>query len=319
MPPAPRPESRAAERPGVATSRPHTDPAFALLFGAIDKALADLHVRHPLDARVHTARKALKKARAALRLLRPNLATRVYERENLALRDAGRRLSPVRDAKSLVAAVDLLGKPRGKGRRATKLAALRRLLERQLAEAWRRFARGPAQRECEQLVRTCSERMRRQERQAAGPTALLDALRAIYASARKAHARAAAARTPEALHEWRKQTKYLHSAAVAMRDAGIRDLRGLVQRSAEIAAWLGDDHDLVALGVAIERAGMMDDSIRVHIGRRQEKLRDRALTLGARVLRAKPKRFVASLSAPPRHSGAPARLPRARKSAAAAA
>src|SRR5512146_1173 len=147
--PARSPASRAAARYGVTMSRPRNDPAFALLYFAIDKALADLRVQRPVDTRVHSARKALKKARAALRLLRPNLVAGVYERENIALRDAGRRLSPLRDAKSLVAAVNLLGKPRGgNGPYATKIAGLRRTLERQLAEAWSAYARGAVQSRC---------------------------------------------------------------------------------------------------------------------------------------------------------------------------
>ncbi|HSE13675.1 MAG TPA: CHAD domain-containing protein [Rudaea sp.] len=295
-------------------SRPRNDPAFALLYFAIDKALADLRVQRPVDTRVHSARKALKKARAALRLLRPNLVAGVYERENIALRDAGRRLSPLRDAKSLVAAVDLLGKPRGaKGPYATKIAGLRRALQRQLAEAWSTYARGAVQSQCAQLVQSCRERMLLQERQATGTATLLDSLREIYRKVRNAHARALAERTPETLHEWRKQTKYLHTAAAALRDAGTRDLSSLVKRTGDIAAWLGDDHDLVALRAAIERAGMADEAILARIERRRAKLHGRALTLGARVLQRKPKRFVASLTAPQaRGNGARTRSPRKR-------
>ncbi len=315
------PASRAAVRYGVTMSRPRNDPAFALLYGAMDKALADLRVQRPVDTRVHTARKALKKARAALRLLRPNLAAGVYERENIALRDAGRRLSPLRDAKSLVAAVDLLGKPRGaNGPYATKIAGLRRTLQRQLAEAWSKYARGAVQSQCAGLVQSCRERMLLQERQATGTATLLDSLREIYRKVRKAHARALAERTPGALHEWRKQTKYLHTAAAALRDAGARDLRGLVKRTGDIAAWLGDDHDLVVLRAAIERAGMADDSILARIEQRRKKLQGRALTLGARVLQRKPKRFVESLTAPQdRGNGVRTRSPRKPKPTAASA
>jgi len=49
----------------------------------------------------------------------------------------------------------------------------------------------------------------------------LAGLRRIYRNARRSLARASAERTPEALHEWRKQTKYLHTAAGALSDAGV--------------------------------------------------------------------------------------------------
>src|SRR5689334_2583821 len=53
------------------------------------------------DEAVHDARKKLKSARAGLRLLRP-LDEPLYRRENERLRDAGRRLSAVRDGKVLL-------------------------------------------------------------------------------------------------------------------------------------------------------------------------------------------------------------------------
>ncbi len=52
------------------------------------------------DQDVHDARKSLKKARGGLRLLRPAMADDMFRAHNLALRDAGRLLSPLRDSHS---------------------------------------------------------------------------------------------------------------------------------------------------------------------------------------------------------------------------
>jgi CHAD domain-containing protein len=52
------------------------------------------------DTDIHEARKAVKRARAALRLMRDALPQAAYRRENAALRDASRPLSSVRDARS---------------------------------------------------------------------------------------------------------------------------------------------------------------------------------------------------------------------------
>ena len=43
-----------------------------------------------VDEAVHTARKALKKTRATLRLVRDEIGEEVYQRENVAYREAGR-------------------------------------------------------------------------------------------------------------------------------------------------------------------------------------------------------------------------------------
>src|ERR1700755_2170124 len=61
------------------------------------EALAD----SPLpDSGVHEARKMLKKARAGLRLHRAAFSKADYRRHNTELRDAGRLLSPLRDART---------------------------------------------------------------------------------------------------------------------------------------------------------------------------------------------------------------------------
>ena len=55
---------------------------------------------HPGDARIHRARKSMKAARAALRLLRPLLPPLLFQRQNRLLRDAARELGCARDAQS---------------------------------------------------------------------------------------------------------------------------------------------------------------------------------------------------------------------------
>ncbi len=53
------------------------------------------------DAQVHKARKQLKRARSALRLLRLQVGETIYHNENRLIRDAGGSVSPLRDAKAL--------------------------------------------------------------------------------------------------------------------------------------------------------------------------------------------------------------------------
>src|SRR6266550_536207 len=75
--------------------------------GAVDSA------RSPTDEGIHDARKRLKRARAALRLIREALGDREYR----ILRDAARPLSEIRDAKILIDIYDdLTGRTRGVAR-----------------------------------------------------------------------------------------------------------------------------------------------------------------------------------------------------------
>lgn len=55
-----------------------------------------------MDDVAHDVRKRCKTVRALLRLIRDEVGKDVYRRENRALRDAARALSPVRDAAVLI-------------------------------------------------------------------------------------------------------------------------------------------------------------------------------------------------------------------------
>ena|ERR1700730_10683395 len=76
----------------------------------LEKALESLAVRRLTDERVHDARKRIKKARAATRLLRDALGKGAYTRENAALRDVARPLSQVRDSRVLLDTLEFLAR-----------------------------------------------------------------------------------------------------------------------------------------------------------------------------------------------------------------
>src|SRR5919197_2091003 len=80
------------------------------------------------DEAAHDARKRTKKLRALLRLARPELGDKAYRRENRALRDAARLLSPVRDAWVLVEALDDLAAPPDENVSAEAVAGFRAVL-----------------------------------------------------------------------------------------------------------------------------------------------------------------------------------------------
>jgi CHAD domain-containing protein len=285
----------------TARKRHRADPATALLRLNLAKALSCLGHTGKIDPRVHAARKALKRARAALRLMRPSLQPAVYVRENRALRDAGRCLSPLRDAMSLVVAGELLGKPQPKTTAgAATMSALRQRLAQRLDAARAGFADPAARRRCAVLVKTSRQRLLRHAPRRADASKLLAGLRKIYRNGRRSFACAKAERTPEALHEWRKQTKYLQTAAGALCDAGVQPLKRVVQRCANITERLGDDHDLSALRQEIERALPGKPGAGAILSRlesRRRKLQRDALDRGARTFHKKPRKFIADLSA----------------------
>ena len=82
-----------------------------MALGQLDLAIELLDAdrgRPPSAAAVHDTRKALKRLRALVRTLRPELGEQAYARENAVLRRCARRLSAVRDAEVMVGTLDQL-------------------------------------------------------------------------------------------------------------------------------------------------------------------------------------------------------------------
>jgi CHAD domain-containing protein len=256
-----------------------------LLFAKTGEALDCLVPPALQDERIHAARKALKSARAALRLLRPQLGETAYVRANFALRDAARDLSPLRDARSLLGALDLLGREEQQ-RKPVKaaLARVRPLLQARLKQAHENLAaHQDVRNHCIALVSGCRKFVRATLDEQGDADRLLEAFRRIYGSAVNALRRAERARSDELLHEWRKQTKYLLTAATLLRRAGLKDMRGVVERADRIASHLGDDHDLAVLRLALlDSAAESDTGLLLPlIERRRVRLRRRAFRDGA--------------------------------------
>ena len=263
---------------------PPLNPAFVLLQSASGAALDCVAEPAVSDAAVHTARKALKQARAALRLLRPALAERDYRSVNRCFRDAGRLLAPLRDARALLATIARVTQHDASAARAlsTLAAALRVELEQQRRGA----AELEQRRHCAALIESARERVSRRPVAQADGEVLHRGLHKIYRSTRRAWRAACNDHSPECLHEWRKQTKYLRTAAKILSDAGVRGLRKTVTRAERIADLLGEAHDLAVLEAAVrERVAREEQgALLAHIERRRKKFEKRALAAAEKLL-----------------------------------
>jgi CHAD domain len=78
--------------------------------GQLDMSLERLEgdTDEDLGTAVHETRKSLKRLRATVRLARDELGDESYRRENVAFRDAGRRLGAARDSRVLLETFDAL-------------------------------------------------------------------------------------------------------------------------------------------------------------------------------------------------------------------
>ncbi|HLJ08538.1 MAG TPA: CHAD domain-containing protein [Acidimicrobiia bacterium] len=257
----------------------------------IVEALTDQAGLDP-DEATHDARKRTKKLRALLRLVRPELGEKVYRRENRALRDAARRLSPVRDAWVLVEALDGLVAPPDEDIDPASVAALRAVLVREHRMLQEDQAEGrTAQRSAEEFERVLA-RVARWPLRDNGWRSLEEGLEAVTRAGRKAMAAAEAAGTAEAFHEWRKQVKYLRHQFALLRQVWPDVLDAMEATADELGEVLGADHDLAVLRERVETASVLLPASRKALVRRIDARRtghrSEALTLGHRLYAEKP-------------------------------
>jgi len=283
------------------------NPTYRRLRETIDQALEQLEPGQPVpDENIHTARKSLKKARAVLRLLRDGMSDDVYQAENSGLRDAGRVLSPIRDARSLIDAFDSLHDRYTKELEQVELEPLRKILHSNLTKARRRLnldlpAKSAELKNCIRGLEDCLVLTKREDFAAIDPAVAGPGLQRVYRTGRKAFAEAKAVRTTEALHEYRKQVKYLFNAIdgldAAQDDRNSRTNSKILKWADRVGERLGDDHELAVLSLEISRATYtpVDSNVIkiLHelIERRRVKLEKAALRLGKKLYAQKPGKF----------------------------
>jgi CHAD domain-containing protein len=245
------------------------DAALDLLDGAIQA------LRDGMDDRaIHEARKTCKRIRAALRLLRDSLGKAVYERENRALREVARPLTAIRDAFVLRQTL---------GELPPHSATLDLRLAKDYQRARLRLERGGTS---VALGRLSQVRSRLSEQRVGAPE-LLSAAAGVGSSYRAGGKalRKARSRDDAALHEWRKQTKYLLNQLELLKSVFKVNFKKFRHQADDLAGALGDDHDLSVLVAKLGRYKECDRALVKEMKARRRKLQARALRIGGKLYR----------------------------------
>ena len=253
------------------------------------------------DARaeaIHGARKDLKKARAALRLIRDELGEKDFKRENQALRDAGRLLSASRDAEVKLSTLDALVEGAGDAPpgatalwREALVADRDRIVGGEGEEAGAAIAAI-----AEVIARAPQWRIRHD-----GWKLLAPGLDTAYADGREAFLALGDSPSFEAVHELRKRGKDLWYQVRLLRDAWEPVLEATADEIHDFTDRLGDHHDLAVLAEDLEERPQIvpaqRETLRALIEARQEILLDQARVTGERIYAEKPKAFARRLRA----------------------
>jgi CHAD domain-containing protein len=229
--------------------------------------------------RVHEARKALKRLRALLRLVKDEIGEQAYSRESAVVRSAGKRLSQARDAEVLLHTLDDLveRQPKALGRRRGVQRLRARLAHECEGAAELALSESTAHPGLQEDLSAMRGRVAAWElAEPGGIEAIEPALERLYRSGRQRMRRAERAGGPggRRLHEWRKRVKDLRYAAEMLQrkqePAGkrLRDRVGAepdkrerkrakkakakfiaqaARRADDLGELLGQEHDLMVL------------------------------------------------------------------------
>ncbi len=263
----------------------------------LDRAVRELEERidsEPIGA-VHTARKALKKERALLRLARGTLPRKQRERENAALREAARSLSGARDADVMIQTLDQLSERYAGQLPESTFDAFRQRLDRQRRSERERLAGASAAAAAADDLRAVRTRVDDWKLERGGWRTLEGGLVRSYGRGRRAFVDARSEPSLENLHQWRKRVKDLWYQLRLLAPVGGPTVRGQVKEAHRLADLLGDDHDLGVLRQTILRLApdlaVDHDALIGLVDHRREQLQTEARYVGERLYAETPKAF----------------------------
>lgn len=263
----------------------------------LERAIQELDLDDRHEA-AHQVRKRCKKLRGLTRLVR-GVAEPMHQVENPALRDTARRLSGDRDLAASVEALDTLVQA-GSGAlddRDVEVVRSALISERDRdAEPWDQ-KRAAVRAE----LQAVQQRITGWTLPGAGFDLLAGGLHRTYRQARDRMAAADETGTPEALHEWRKRTKYHWYHLRLLGDAWRPVLRAHAHEAHTLSDLLGDERDLTLL---LERLSASPDTfggaavvarVGVAAEQRRGELQAAAFLLGRRCFAERPKDLVARI------------------------
>jgi CHAD domain-containing protein len=250
----------------------------------------------PRAESVHEVRKSLKKTRALLRLVRPQLGE-FYDDENIRLRDTGHKLSELRDAGALIGVLDQLRKRPHTSDAGKSFSSVRRVL----SEQKRQLEEAPEARQLKpQLTATLKQAqnsIRYWPLEIDGFEAIEAGLERTFRAGRTAMAKARKTGAREDFHEWRKRVKDHWYQVRLLQKVWGEVMIAYEQSLKDLEDALGEDLNLAILKDRVQAmASQNGHSVKAPVVAKtieaaRKEYRERALELGERVYAEKPREF----------------------------
>ena len=250
------------------------------------------------DKHIHEARKATKRLRALVRLVRRDLGDEVYALENQCYRGAGQRLSGLRDATVLVETLDRLVESLGKDVPKSRFARVRTWLVERRDRAYSQVdSNNRAVQEVIADLAQARERLEHWNLQRRGWGGVRVGMQRMYAQGRRDFAAAYVLPSDEAFHDWRKQVKYLWYHTQILENIWPSVMQSIAEELDQLGELLGQDHDLAVLHTTVltefPRAGATATLLALErrIGEVRTRKQARARPLAERIYLERPREF----------------------------
>jgi len=246
----------------------------------------------PAETRIHRARRRLKRARSALRVLRPAFGDKAVDAA-VHIRDAARLLASARDADAAAASARNL-KAIADNQSVSHDAGLDRVVAALDHEARSTHSQAMPIAEVVGLLDAAERKISIAPANLDGADLFERALHRGYRRGRAAMRRAMLSLATPDLHRWRKSVKDLwHLIGLARKRLPGRTI-ALAKHLDELSELLGHDHDHAVLAERLALSPTGDPALMQQlalIAKRRRALEAEAFALGNRLYREKPKRF----------------------------
>lgn len=258
----------------------------------LSRAIKELEIspRDPTAARIHGARKRMKKVRSALRLLEKASFHAVERTDHDLLRDASVEVGAARNAEANVNTLRRLCSDSGSDNLRFSLAF--GLLNKQ-KEALTRGTAGSMHRAAT-LLKGSLSRIGAWDDTAIAWKEVRHGLKLFYKRGRETFRKAADDPSTENLHRWRKRAKDLYHGLKLVQAANPKAIRKLARELKKLCALLGTGHDLAVLLETLGQSNIGKEKAVLEklIAARRRKTQCKALKLGAKFFSRKPGAFV---------------------------
>lgn len=244
---------------------------------------------------VHQVRKRFKKVRGLIRLVRPAFE-KTYQRENANFRDAGRELSAVRDAQSLIEAFDRLIVQPDENAEPAFPGIRNQLVERRQKIAGEQADLSEKLTVLSQDIQQAIERTGTWKLNEKGFDAIEGGFEKTYDRGRRAMEKAARKKADfDDFHEWRKRVKYHWYHCRLLQNLWKPLMKARRDEAKHLADLLGDDHDYSLLDLLLKQEAnefpcpQEVAEFREVIAKSQQSIRREAFLVGQRLYADKPK------------------------------